>query len=1154
MKTSLYIITKSLIHRILPSIMAFIGIGLTSVLEASAFSLDTYATNSVLAEGRWVKISVDQSGVYALTRSALRNMGFNDPQRVRIYGYGARQIADRLTIQNYVDDLPAVQSIVNAQGSVIFYAQGPDYWSNTASNKYDKILNLYSTRGYYFVTEIDAANDSLPVPQPTTAGRAGNIGEISVVTGRIHHEQSLATPGESGAELVGEDFRLTPTRKFAFNLPDRDASSPQVMVECSFVAKTFSRSSTVEVSAGSSSSTFSVGPTANDDSYYGNHTTARYGFDVSGDKIDVTLKHNSPVTVHGAWLNYLTINYQRKLVLSSDTPIAFGSNKTEHVLGGANSGTQIWDVTNPQYVVSMDCGEVVDGKIAWINSYTGHREYVIFNPDGRLPEPTIEGSVKNQNLHALQQADMVIITLPAWRSQAERIATLHREDSLDPLNVEVVDAQNIYNEFGSGAADPGAIRRFFKMLYDRSAAQSRPLRYALIMARYSYDNTGSTDAFRQLGIQIIPSWYNTGISGALNDKIGYGSDDILAMLDDGSGFDISRDKVSIAIGRMPVRSLEEATSDVDKLYDYVKNSRNTTWRNQMLFLVDDGDNGTHMKQANDMCAGINPEGAPNFVINKVFMDAYEREGSSYPQARQSMFRYLDEGSMFWVYLGHANNHQWTHDGQLTFTDINSLYLKHLPALFAGTCEFARWDSNTESGAEIMFHERYGGVIAMITATRPVYISDNGMFSAALGRALGSRDEQGRFWRMGDLYRLTKNDIREINNEPTADTNRLRYVLIGDPALRLAMPDNYVQLESINGQFLSTDDDAEQVVIPALGRPRLSGSITDPNGNILEDFNGTLQVTIFDAEKSTTSKGWGEDGAQVTFDEHGSKLYTGIISVTNGRFDHSIAMPAEIADNFRPALASFYAYDKDTQRHAAGVSSAFYVYGLDESATADTIAPVIENIYLNSEDFVSGGTVNSSPTLIVHVRDDVGINISSAGIGHQMTVQLDGNRSYNTVADYFTPASDGTPSGQVVFPIENLMNGNHTLSFRVWDTSGNSARSDIDFFVDCKSTPKLYDIYSDANPASTSANFYLTTDRPDQMVTVTVTVYNLLGHPLWTKTVRGLNDMFTTTPVNWNLCDSVGRRVSRGIYLYRATITDNGETYDTGSRRIAVTAQ
>ena len=75
-----------------------------------------------------------------------------------------------------------------------------------------------------------------------------------------------------------------------------------------------------------------------------------------------------------------------------------------------------------------------------------------------------------------------------------------------------------------------------------------------------------------------------------------------------------------------------------------------------------------------------------------------------------------------------------------------------------------------------------------------------------------------------------------------------------------------------------------------------------------------------------------------------------------------------------------------------------------------------------------------------------------------------------------------------------------------------------------------------------------------MLTVTVDVYNLLGHRLWSSTMKGVSDMFTSAPVTWKLTDEGGRRVQRGIYLYRATITTDNETYDTGSRRIAVAAQ
>lgn len=39
-----------------------------------------YADNSVLAEGKWVKIKVDKEGVYQLTNEQLKKAGFTDPQ------------------------------------------------------------------------------------------------------------------------------------------------------------------------------------------------------------------------------------------------------------------------------------------------------------------------------------------------------------------------------------------------------------------------------------------------------------------------------------------------------------------------------------------------------------------------------------------------------------------------------------------------------------------------------------------------------------------------------------------------------------------------------------------------------------------------------------------------------------------------------------------------------------------------------------------------------------------------------------------------------------------------------------------------------------------------------------------------------------------
>ena len=103
-------------------------------------------------------------------------------------------------------------------------------------------------------------------------------------------------------------------------------------------------------------------------------------------------------------------------------------------------------------------------------------------------------------------------------------------------------------------------------------------------------------------------------------------------------------------------------------------------------------------------------------------------------------------------------------------------------------------------------------------------------------------------------------------------------------------------------------------------------------------------------------------------------------------------------------------------------------------------------------------------------------------------------------------------------------------------------------------PVVYDVYSDANPASTEANFYLSHDRPDAQLEVTISVYNMLGQPVWQSVTTGRSDMYLTSPVTWDLCDRAGHRVIRGIYLYQASIREGDTVSNTRTRRIAVTGR
>lgn len=1138
---------------------------------ATAFSPDFYRDSSVLSKGRWVKIGVPETGLYRLTAAQLKQWGFSDPARVRVLGKGGQRGSDILSQSNFTDDLNIVPTCRVSGGTIVFYGLGPDQWAQSVNGRYIKSQNIYTTEGYYFLTEVEASDTTMVEPvMPVTATEGGD-NPATTFWDRRHYEKDLVSPGEAGPELVGEDFRLTPSRKFTFDLPDRaDDGQTDIWMECSFVTKTFNQASTLTFQVNNQTlpeiAADRISATVNDSHYHGTESTGRRLIQgVKGDQLTIAITHSSPVTVHGAWLNYLTINYLRNLRLPAEGYLSFWSNSLSLSLANTTADTHILDVTtaNAPRLVNVKGQQ---GSMTWSSNFSGWRSYVAFNDAARLPSPNYYGPVANQDLHArLKRGDlpaMFIVGSSAMRSVAQRIIDLHASDPVAPLKAEFVDVNQIYNEFGSGVADPNALRYFFKMAYDmgldpEDKGNGSAFKYALLLARPTYDNRFMTEATaKYLGGYTIPNWGAGNIRQSLNDTDGYNTDDYLAFLEDGSGYDKGLDNLMIAIGRIPGTTPSQISSYVDKLEQYMKSSKKTSWKNQMMVLADDADRGTHMNQAEKMLSYTDAIDGNPLKVNKVYIDAYPKVNSQYPLAREAMFRLLDEGTVWWTYIGHANNHALTHDGQLTYNDINNLYLKNPPIFYAATCDFLRWDSNTMSGGEILFFERYGGAIAVISATRPVYIYENGLLSNAFGRQIGARDSDGNMLTIGEIYRRAKNNILTDTGRHDTNSNRLKYVLMGDPAMRPAIPDHRIELTSIGGKPVSSLDDMENepIVLGARTNTTATGVILNPDGTPDDTFEGVVTLNLYDSEYSTTTHGndsGDSEGAPVTFEQQGARLVAASAPVKNGQFEIAISVPTDIADNFRPATVSMYAYSTVNDHEGAGITRDLYVYGIDENSPVDTIAPTIDLMFLNHSTFVAGDAVNDSPMLIAEVSDNVALNLSTSGIGHSMIIKIDGGQTLADVSSFYTPATDGTPAGTIHYPLEGLAAGPHSLTLRVWDTAANSASQSIEFKVDKEAAPKIYDIVTDANPAVDRANFYILHDRPDQMLTVTVEVFSLIGRPLWSKTVTGISDMFTSTPVTWDITDNGGHRVPRGIYLYRATIKAANESYDTGSRRIAV---
>lgn len=1102
-------------------------------IGACAFSLDSYAPQSVLASGKWVKIKTEQSGMHCIPAKTLSQWGFADIARVRVYGYGGAMLSDVLDPAEYIDDLPRVASQVTGQG-LVFYATGPQQVNLDSEGALSHAVNPYSSYGYYFLTE---GGD--PTPGPAKGGTATDSGQSSSLWMTYVDPQEVSV-ANTGRMMVGDDFKATPERTYTLTLPDNAGTA--VQINLSMVANAATNTQvrmTLNGNAIASSSADIIAGITDDDVYARMVTLAKRNIDFSGREARVGVSISNSGAVRSAWLNYLEVIYTRTHTGSQEI---LTSASAVSSTGAKGSGRHVWDVTDPRNQYELN----VSANGAWRNDRAGVRRYAVWGENDHMPVPEKVEEVGNQNLHGMTTApDMVIITPDAYKSASDEIADIHRNYAPDKLTVEVVRLTEILNEFGSGAFDPGALRRYLKMVYDRGQAPDaeRPLRYALMMGKGTCDNRRLTAVGRSV-LAPMPLWVS---ESSLDDSQSFSTDDYFGLLSDYDGTRPATEQLDIAVGRIPAKSAKEAKTAADKIRSYLHTMPTGRWRANMSILADDENQGKHTLQSEAMVQNMmTGRNGRRFIVDKIYCDAYKRQNSTYPQAREDLFRNFNDGMSFFAFIGHGSPTALGSKNIIQPADFRKyFFLRKLPFFYAATCSFLKWDTDIISQAEQLMFQTDGGFIGCISALRPVFITLNGNLTASLGKVLADYDADGNVPTAGEIYRRMKNGL--IN-----DSNKLRYVLMSDPALRLALPSNEVTLDEINGQPVGEENPA---TLMARQEVTIRGRVTDSSGRLLSDFNGTVTATLYDAEFSTTSFGYGKDGEEVPFEEHGATLLVGSGAARNGEYEIKVRMPRNIADNYRPATISLYAVSADAGRaDALGISRDVYAFGYDDTAPDDPELPRIHHLTLNDDEFQPGGIVNPSPLLVARLSDNTGLNMSTAGVGQQMSLTIDGHETLTDLTSYFTP--DATPfagsmSGTLYYPLENLSEGPHTLLLRVWDVDGNFADASIACEVEPGLAPEIYEVYTDAMPARSEARFFVRHNRPDQIVRVAVSVYDLMGRHVWTGETEARSDMSTTTPLVWDLRNPGGQRVPRGIYLYRAEVSTPESNTATKTKKLAV---
>ena len=1135
--------------KFLKHIVIAVALMITLPMWATSSLCNRYAPTSKLSSGRWVKIEIGASGIYQISYSTLQNMGF-DPTKVKVYGYGGNMLPEKFS-EPYIDDLPEVPILRN-NSRILFYGEGTVKWSNDG-NSFTHKQNPYSTHSYYFISQNDNPDVTMKEIEDNISSTKAT--EVTTFDDYALHESELCNVGNMGRNLYGEDFLYKTIHTFSFNTT---GAIGDVNMQIDFIAKMQADASLSIKHNGTSLTNGEKNIrkfSAADDWYYtaAKLTTIKKRFTASGAE-SITLQFTGS-DVKVARLDYIRLQMERKLMLYNGAVkfrvLAANNDLIRYKINTSGySSVQVWDITehhNPKRILTTVSGDIT----SFTPQELGVREYIAFDTNCTFSEPSYVEEVANQNLHGLERADLVIIAPQQFYQQAKRLAEFHL--SHDNISSMIVRPELIYNEFSSGSADATALRRFMKMFYDRAeCAGDNNLypRYLLLFGDGSCDNRHITSEWQGYKYPFLLTFQS---ESSLDERNSYVTDDYFAFLKDSDGTNLLADKPVIGVGRFPVRTTAEATVAVDKVISYANNTDYGIWKNNLCFIADDGNHSGHMKLSDELI-NIVRKNNPEFFENKVYIDAYNKVGSSsggtYPDAKKEMMRFFENGQLVVNYAGHGSATSWTKEKLLTIQDIKKLYLDKLPFFITATCDFSRFDALSTSAGEEMFLNSKGGGVGLISTTRVVYMDKNEAFNKELISHIFSRDNEGKRYRMGDVVRMSKTAVTEHYGQ---DLNKLNFILLADPALKLAFPEYRIKITEING--IEVTGDPDDIVLKARSQVTFKGKILNPSGEEDNTFNGYIQQRLYDSEREITTHGNDEGGEPYVFKVRDSKLYEGKTEVKNGEFEFTFKLPKELNYTNEPALMNLYAYDASQKIEAQGTSQEFVVNGYDNEAEIDETGPTVEYFYLNSSDFSYGSTINETPVFIAQVYDVSGINVSGIGLGHDMTIKIDNNPNMEYVInDYFTPAAGEFGRGTIMYKIPEIPEGEHTLTFKVWDTEGNSSEKTTSFIVEKGLEPNIFQLYTTKNPVRDEAVFYLKHDRPNMIMQVTIAIYDLWGHELWRTTSEGKSDMWKSEPVTWNLTDAAGKRVPAGIYIYKAYIsTENGKAA-TDAKKIAVLGQ
>ncbi|MCG8329171.1 MAG: type IX secretion system sortase PorU [Chitinophagales bacterium] len=1115
-------------------------LSLTILLQAFALM-----AQSKLAEGELYKIAISEDGIYQIGYDFLKQLDIDvdqlNPAHLQLLGNGAGLLPTPPNAEAPLLKEIAIEGVgmedgqFNQSDYFLFYGQGADQWAfdeNTQSFHFEK--NHYDIQNHYFI-KINA-EEGLRIPKIDSPASATYTTESYDALYRLEEEahnllEDWDKTQGSGFDWLGDHFKVVRSEQYNFNIENR-ITEQSIHLKASMVlrAKVSSRFElTINGATDYSEYVNSVNIGSSDEANktYAHRATLDGTYQVNGSDIQININYPYPEyqgDKSEAWLDYIqlrcreNLRWQPPFVHFRDLE-SIAHSSTRFNIADANTNISVWDISKPLEPKSYNTS--LNGQTLTFIAHTAGTltSYIAFDQSASYPEPISLGSVSNQDLLVSDPFDMAVVYHPDFEEAALQIAD-HRANH-DNLSVISTPVNQIYNEFAAGSKDATAIRNFAQRLYQ----QSTNFKYLLLIGDGSFDARN----IYELGGDFIPTYQK----GNWNAITAYPTDDYYGIMEGNTPLS---GPMQIAVGRLPVNTSEEASVVVNKIIQYdTAPEFMADWRNQIIFVGDDddaegGEDIAHFKDADDI-AQLIADSFPSYNQAKIYLDAFPQEshtgGERIPQAREKINQNMYKGALLLTYLGHGGPEGWAQERVLNISDITNWNNEYkLPVFITATCTFTGYDdpSFTTAGEEVFLNPK-GGAVALMTTTRPVTTGHNKTLSRRSLLKLLKREVGDHSRPIGDAYIEAKN----TQNNP----NSRKYTLIGDPAMKLAIPQYEVKTNAINGKEVTLSD---QDTIGALQEVSISGIVTDKNGQLLSSFNGEIYPTIYDKPQiaRTLAHGFNE---VYPYTIQQNLIFKGRATVKNGKFEFTFIVPKDINYDYGFGKISYYAFSPDLQTDATGYYDKIIIGGTSRDAILDDEGPVVE-VYMNTEDFVFGGITSSSPTLLVKLEDDYGINVVGNSIGHDLEAVLDNNtqQSYLLNAFYEAVLDDHT-KGSVTYPLNELEEGKHIIRVKAWDIANNPSEGYTEFVVANTEKVALEHVLNYPNPFSDRTCFQFDHNLSGQDMEVQVHIYTVSGRLIKTiyRTMLADGSLRQDDCLEWDGRDDFGDQLARGIYLYKVKV-------------------